>query len=58
MFGSNKTVTRDSFFKITFDTVFNIMKKKFYFDNILIDVFKVTNEKFVLDYVSENNNKN
>ncbi len=53
MFGSNHKVTRDSFFKYTVDTILSVMNEEVPFDNILIDIFRVSNEKFTLDYVSK-----
>ena len=53
LFGSNHKVTRDTFFKYTVDTIISVMNEEVPFDNILIDIFRVSNEKFTLDYVSK-----
>jgi hypothetical protein len=52
MFGPNRKITQNSFFKQTYDIIVKILKNEFEFDNILIDAFKITNEKFVMDYVN------
>lgn len=51
MLGSNSKLTQNSFFKHMYDVVSNILKREYVFDSILIDVFKITDEKFVLDHV-------
>jgi hypothetical protein len=52
MFGPNRKITHNSFFKQTYDIIAKILKNEFEYDNILIDAFKITNEKFVMDYVN------
>ena len=45
-------MSKESFFKYTMDNVISVMSKEVPFDNILIDIFRVSNEKFTLDYVN------
>jgi hypothetical protein len=51
LFGNSNKIFHDSFFRYTVDIIEKVLRKEFTFDNILIDIVKVANEKFVLDYV-------
>ena len=55
LFGNNSRISTDSFFKHTYDIIENILRQEFLFDNILIDIVKISNEKFILDYVNFSN---
>jgi hypothetical protein len=54
LFGNPNKIHSDSFFKHVFDIIQNILRQDFAFDNILIDIIKIANEKFILDYVTQN----
>jgi hypothetical protein len=51
LLGSSCKISRDSFFRYITENIISLMSQEIVFDNILIDIFKVSNEKFILDYV-------
>jgi hypothetical protein len=53
LFGNGNKIQSDSFFKYVYDILEKILKKEFTFDNILIDIIKISNERFVMDYVRD-----
>ena len=54
IFGSNVNndsfLGKDSFFNYTYQNIVASMDKSFPYDNILVEIYKITNEKFLLDY--------
>jgi hypothetical protein len=51
LFGNNLRITNDSFFKYMYDNIEKQLNQEYAYDNILIDIVKITGERFVLDYV-------
>jgi hypothetical protein len=49
--GTNQPVSRDSFFKYTFDAIFQVMNEEFQINNVVIDVFLISEEQFIIDSV-------
>lgn len=46
-------INKDSYFNYAYQQILKDMKTYFPFDNILIEIYKISNEKFILDYVRE-----
>lgn len=44
-------IKNDSFFKEIYDLIFHYLTNEKLYDNVLVDIFKISNEKFVIDQV-------
>ena len=54
--GSNQgnLLNNESFFSFAYQTILQTMNKNYQYDNILIEIYKIANEKFIVDYVKIN----
>ncbi len=51
MFGKHDKIEHNSFFNIIFNMVFECLSQEIQYENILIDIFKISNEKYIIDQV-------
>ena len=42
---------KNSFFNYSFQTIYQIMNKDKQYENILVEIYKITNNKFTIEYV-------
>jgi hypothetical protein len=42
---------KNSFFNYSFQTIYQIMNKDKQYENILVEIYKITNNKFIIEYV-------
>ena len=52
MFGKHDIIEHNSFFNIIFNMVYECLSEEMQYENILIDIFKISNEKYILDQVN------
>lgn len=54
--GSNQgnLLNNESFFSFAYQTILKTMSKNYQYDNFLIEIYKIANEKFIVDYVKLN----